>query len=96
MKGEILVIMLRKEAGAGTVSGSQNIQSPEQKHRVSILIHKQALEVRNSHNQRTNKDPLEEGMAAHSSNLACRIPRDTGAWWATVHGVAECRTRLSE
>ena len=27
------------------------------------------------------EDPLEEGMAT------CRIPRDRGAWWATVHGL---------
>ena len=32
---------------------------------------------------------LEEGMATHSSILAWRIPMDTGAWWATVHGVAK-------
>ena len=31
-------------------------------------------------------DPLEEGMATHSSILAWRIPMDRGAWWATVHG----------
>ena len=30
------------------------------------------------------KDPLEKGMATHSSILAWRIP--WGAWWATVHG----------
>ena len=35
------------------------------------------------------EDPLEEGMATHSSILAWRIPMDRGAWWATVHGVAE-------
>ena len=35
------------------------------------------------------EDPLEEGMATHSSILAWRIPRDRGDWWATVHGVAE-------
>ena len=33
-------------------------------------------------------DPLEEGMAAHSSILAWRIPVDRGAWRATVLGVA--------
>ena len=33
------------------------------------------------------EDPLEEGMATHSSILAWRIPMDRGAWWATVHGV---------
>ena len=35
------------------------------------------------------EDLLEEGMATHSSILAWRIPMDRGAWWATVHGVAE-------
>ena len=32
------------------------------------------------------EDPLEEGMATHSSILAWRIPMDRGAWQATVHG----------
>ena len=30
------------------------------------------------------KDPLEEGMATHSSVLAWKIPMDRGAWQATV------------
>ena len=34
------------------------------------------------------EDPLEEGMAIHSSNLAWRTPW-TGAWQATIHGVAK-------
>ena len=38
------------------------------------------------------EDPLEEGMAAHSSSLAWRIPMNRGAWWATVHGVAKSQT----
>ena len=42
------------------------------------------------------KDPLEEGMATHSSILAWRIPTDRGAWWATVHGVAKSRAILSD
>ena len=41
------------------------------------------------------KDPLEEGMAAHSSILAWRIPMDRGAWRATVHVVARSWTGLS-
>ena len=32
------------------------------------------------------EDPLEEGMATHSSILAWRISKDRGAWRATVHG----------
>ena len=42
------------------------------------------------------EDLLEEGMATHSSILAWRILMDRGAWWATVHGVAKSRTRLSD
>ena len=38
------------------------------------------------------EDALEEGMTTHSSILAWRIPRDRGAWWATVHGVAKSQT----
>ena len=40
------------------------------------------------------KDPLEEGMATHSSILAWRIPMDRGAR-ATVRGVTKSRTSLS-
>ena len=35
------------------------------------------------------EDPLEEGMATHTSILAWRIPMDRGVWRATVCGVAE-------
>ena len=38
------------------------------------------------------ENPLEEGMATHSSILAWRIPMDRGAWWATVHEVAKSWT----
>ena len=36
-----------------------------------------------------SEDPLEEGMATHSSILGQRIPMNRGAWWAAVHGVTE-------
>ena len=39
------------------------------------------------------EDPLEEGMAPHSSILAWRIPMDRGA--CTVLGVSKSRTPLS-
>ena len=42
------------------------------------------------------EDPLEEGMATHSSIFAWRIPMDRGAWWATVHGVTMSWTQLSD
>ena len=35
------------------------------------------------------EDPLEGGMATHSSILAWKIPMDRRAWWATIHGVAK-------
>ena len=38
------------------------------------------------------EDPLEKGMATHSSILAWRIPMDRGAWRAAVHGVAKSQT----
>ena len=40
------------------------------------------------------KDPLEKGIATHSSILAWRIPLDRGAWQDTMHRVAKSRTRL--
>ena len=42
------------------------------------------------------EDPLEEGMAAHSRNLAWRIPMDRGACQATVHRVTKSWTQLSD
>ena len=35
------------------------------------------------------EDPLEKGVAIHSSILAWKNPMDRGVWCATVHGVAE-------
>ena len=40
------------------------------------------------------EDPLEEGMATHSSFLASRISMDRGAWWAIAHEVAEADTTV--
>ena len=38
------------------------------------------------------EDPLEEGMAIHSSILTWRIPMDRGAWRVTVHRIAKSQT----
>ena len=35
------------------------------------------------------EDPLEKGVATHSSILAWKNPIDRGAWWATVHGITK-------
>ena len=42
------------------------------------------------------EDPLEEGMATHSSILSWRIPIDRGAWQAAVHVVTKSWTWLSD
>ena len=39
------------------------------------------------------EDTLKEGMGTHCRILAWRIPKDRGAWQATVHGVAQSWTR---
>ena len=41
------------------------------------------------------EDPLEEGMATHSSILTWRIPMDRRAWQAIVLGVSKSQTGLS-
>ena len=38
------------------------------------------------------EDPLEDGMATHSSILAWRIPMDKGYCRAAVHGVTKNQT----
>ena len=42
------------------------------------------------------EDPLEEGMATHSSILTLRIPVDRGAWQAIVHRVKKSWTQLKQ
>ena len=40
------------------------------------------------------EDPLEEGLATHSSILAWKNPMDRGTWQAIVHRVTESQTHL--
>ena len=42
------------------------------------------------------EDPLEKGMATHSSILALENSMDWGAWQATVHGIAKTQVQLSD
>ena len=35
------------------------------------------------------KDPVEKEMATHSSILGLENSKDKGAWWVSVHGIAE-------
>ena len=41
------------------------------------------------------EDPLEDGMATHSSILAWKIPGTKRAWRATVHKVTKSWTQLN-
>ena len=41
------------------------------------------------------EDPLEEGIATHSSILAWRIPMGGEAWCAVGQGVTKSQTQLS-
>ena len=50
-----------------------------------------ARDIRDTVRSLGQEDPLEEGMAMHSSILAWRIPMDRGAWWTAVHRIAESR-----
>ena len=42
------------------------------------------------------EDPLEEGMATHSSILAWRIPMDRETWWVIVHRVLKSQIQLKQ
>ena len=42
----------------------------------------------------SQEDPLEEGLATHSSILALENPIERGAWHTPVHRVAQGQTRL--
>ena len=46
----------------------------------------------------SQEDPLEEEMAVFLAlQYSCLgNPKDRGAWWAIVHGVAKNQTRLSD
>ena len=41
------------------------------------------------------EDPLEKEMATHASISCLENSIESGAWWATVHGITKSRTRLS-
>ena len=43
----------------------------------------------------SQEDPLEKGMATHSSILVWENPMDRGTWHTTVHRVAKSWTQLS-
>ena len=44
----------------------------------------------------SQEDPLEKGMATHSSILRLENPTDRAAWQARVYGVAKSGARMSD
>ena len=62
-------------------SGSEGKESPAVQERVQFL---------------GREDPLEKGMATHSSVLAWRIPWTEGPGGLQVHRVTESGTQLSD
>ena len=42
------------------------------------------------------EDPLGEGNGNPLQYSCLENPRDSGAWWAAVYGVAQSRTRLKQ
>ena len=52
---------------------------------VNILPAKQDMQVQSL----GWENPLEKEMATRSSLINLENPMDRGAWWATVHGIAE-------
>ena len=53
-------------------------------------------EIQETHVQYlVGEDPLEKGMAIHSSSCL-ESSLDRQSWWATVHGVEKSQTQLSD
>ena len=79
------------EATSSGVLGSAGFASKDHDHRPPMVF-SQLHEDSSCCRRLGWEDPLEEGMATHSSILAFRILMDRGAWRATVHGVAKSGT----
>ena len=85
-----------RQGGAGgkrTFSGEHTVRWASRMALLAKNLPAQAGDIRAWVRSLGWQDPLEEGMATHSSVLAWRIPMDRGDWWAIIHGVAESRTR---
>ena len=63
---------------------------------VAHMVKSHSANARDPGSIHGSEDPLEKGIATHSSILTWRIPMDRGAWRATAHGVTKSRTRLSD
>ena len=80
-------------------SPGEGIGDPLQNSQASLVTQpvKNPPAVQKTWNQCLGReDPLEEGMATHSSIPDWRIPMDRGAWQGTVHGVAKSKRQLGD
>ena len=66
------------------------VTAPERAFLVAQLVKNSPARQETWVQSRGQEDPLEKGMATHSSILAWRIP-----WTVLVHGVTKSQTRLS-
>ena len=55
----------------------------------------QCKEIEKNNRMRKTRDLFGEGSGTPLQYSCLENPMDGGAWWATVHGVAKSRTRLS-
>ena len=61
---------------------------------VVLVVKNQPANAETKVQSLSGEDPLEKGMATHSSILGLENPMDRGAWWATVHGIEKSWTQL--
>ena len=61
---------------------------------VVLVVKNQPANAETKVQSLSGEDPLEKGMATHSSILGLENPMDRGAWWATVRGIEKSRTQL--
>ena len=84
--------MLGPSCGNSVYFISQYLENTHMASQVALVVKNPSADARDLRDSGWipgREDPLEEGMATHSSILPWRLPMDSGAWRATVHGVAK-------
>ena len=82
---------------AGRVGGLEEVYEEPGASLVAQMVMNQPAMQKTWVQSLAQEDPLEKGMAAHSSMYSClENPMDRGAWRATVHRVMQSWTRLKQ
>ena len=87
--------MAEKREAKGKGEKERHVHLNAEFQRIARRDKKAFLSNQSKEIEENNRMGLEEEMATHFSILAWRIPMGRGAWWVTVHGVAES-TQLSD